>query len=276
MTQAVPPPLPQPQPQRDYASPGYQSPPSNGLGLAGFIVSLVGLVITGGLLCPVGALISGIALFKPPRGFAIAGVVLGVIGTGVGVMLVMMMVWIYNSAGGAWSSIQSSGTTMMAEFEIDAHYSQHGQLPDDATGTQLVAQHIDPWGQPLTYRKVSATDYEFISSGPDGQANTSDDIVSSHFAIAHAALHGGSIHSSDNNDATFLLAESALRARFSGQVPPTQQQAMTVVSGFKDHSGNEMRYKVTFDDRFLLIFPGPDGQYETSDDESYIGSMATE
>jgi hypothetical protein len=53
---------------------------TNGLGTAGFVVSLVG-VLTCGFLSPVGFLFSLIALFKPPRGMAIAGAVLGGLGS---------------------------------------------------------------------------------------------------------------------------------------------------------------------------------------------------
>ena len=56
--------------------------PSNGLGVAGFIVSLVGF-LTCGLACPIGLLLSLPALAKRPRGFAIAGSVLGFLGTAV-------------------------------------------------------------------------------------------------------------------------------------------------------------------------------------------------
>ena len=52
----------------------------NGLGTAGFIVSLLAL-FTCGIASPIGVLLSLPALFKPPRAFAIAGTVLGLIGT---------------------------------------------------------------------------------------------------------------------------------------------------------------------------------------------------
>ena len=45
---------------------------TNGLGVAGFVVSLAGLLLTGGLLSPVGVVISLIALGRRPRGFAVA------------------------------------------------------------------------------------------------------------------------------------------------------------------------------------------------------------
>jgi hypothetical protein len=53
---------------------------SNGLGTAGFVVSLLGF-LTCGLICPLGMLISFFGMFMRPRGTAIAGFVLGVVGS---------------------------------------------------------------------------------------------------------------------------------------------------------------------------------------------------
>ena len=53
---------------------------SNGLGTAGFIVSLIGF-LTCGFISPLGLLFSIIGLFKNPKGLAIAGTVLGLIGS---------------------------------------------------------------------------------------------------------------------------------------------------------------------------------------------------
>lgn len=56
-----------------------QRPPSNDLGVAGF-VSLLGL-LTCGCIAPLGLLLSVMALSKQPRGLAIAGTVIGTIGS---------------------------------------------------------------------------------------------------------------------------------------------------------------------------------------------------
>jgi hypothetical protein len=56
------------------------APANNGLAVAGFACSLLGLM-TCGLLGPLGLLFSLLALIKPPRGMAFAGVVLGSIGS---------------------------------------------------------------------------------------------------------------------------------------------------------------------------------------------------
>ena len=52
-----------------------QQAPSNNLGLAGFITSLVSL-LSCGLLSPISLILSFIGLFKRPRGFAIAGTII--------------------------------------------------------------------------------------------------------------------------------------------------------------------------------------------------------
>ena len=56
-------------------------PPSNGLGVAGFVLSLLGFLGTCGLLSPIGLILSLIALRKQPRGLAIAGVIIGAVGS---------------------------------------------------------------------------------------------------------------------------------------------------------------------------------------------------
>ena len=55
-------------------------PDENGLGLASFIVSIIGLV-SAGILSPVGAVMGLIAIRREPRGFAIAGLVIGLLGS---------------------------------------------------------------------------------------------------------------------------------------------------------------------------------------------------
>ena len=64
---------------------------TNGIGLAGFIVSLAGLVLCILPACPVGLILSIIGIRRNPRGFAIAGLVLGIIGTVP--MIVIPIVW---------------------------------------------------------------------------------------------------------------------------------------------------------------------------------------
>lgn len=57
-----------------------QQAPTNGIGLAGFIISLIGF-LTCGCLSPLGLFLSFVGLLRPPRGFGLAGVILGLIGS---------------------------------------------------------------------------------------------------------------------------------------------------------------------------------------------------
>lgn len=66
---------------------------SNGLGVAGFVISLIGLLLCGGFLCPLGLLLSFIAMFKEPRGMAVAGFLIGLLGTGVSILIVVLYVF---------------------------------------------------------------------------------------------------------------------------------------------------------------------------------------
>ena len=60
----------------------------NGLGVAGFVVSLIGAILSwiplinvfGVILCVIGFILALIGCFKRPRGLAIAGVILAIIG----------------------------------------------------------------------------------------------------------------------------------------------------------------------------------------------------
>lgn len=69
---------------------------SNGLGTAGFITSLLGLLLSwvpvlGWILWLVGALLSLIGVFKTPRGLAITGLILSLITLGMGMLFIELI-----------------------------------------------------------------------------------------------------------------------------------------------------------------------------------------
>ena len=69
---------------------------SNGLGTAGFISSLLGLLLSwvpvlGWILWLVGALLSLIGVFKSPKGLAITGLILSLITLGIGMLFIELI-----------------------------------------------------------------------------------------------------------------------------------------------------------------------------------------
>ena len=69
---------------------------SNGLGTAGFITSLLGLLLSwvpvlGWIRWIVGALLSLIGVFKSPRGLAITGLILSLITLGIGMLFIELI-----------------------------------------------------------------------------------------------------------------------------------------------------------------------------------------
>jgi len=160
---------------------------SNGLGLAGFIVSLVGLVMCGGLICPIGMIMSLIALGKRPKGFAIAGVVLGVIGSlgfflvffvfGFAALLALVGVGLAAAAIAVASQIGPNAHQIYQD--IESYYDANGQAPAALTamGTYTPTELTDNWGMPIRY-EVSPDGQEvwLRSDGEDKTPGTSDDI----------------------------------------------------------------------------------------------------
>ncbi|UCD75851.1 MAG: type II secretion system protein GspG [Phycisphaerales bacterium] len=163
----------------------------NGLGLAGFICSLVGLLVTGGLLCPIGLLISLIALGRRPRGFAAAGVIVGLIGTcGLGGLLIAALLigvaaFVAGLAAMAGTIVffepeKMEITTEMAKTAIAVvkYREDNGVLPADLDLLDLEPLiRQDPWGSEYRYLLIEEEPgFDLISSGRDGRFGTEDDV----------------------------------------------------------------------------------------------------
>ena len=163
-------PLPQPA--------AMQSAPSNGLGMAGFVVSLVGLVMTCGLLCPVGFILSLFGLRKEPRGFAIAGAVIGGIGSIFAAVWGLAIVATFMVAKTAIEENAGPVTTTFALLEasraIQMEQAERGRLPTAAEGNAAIEELRDGWERPLQY-EPSGDAFTVRSAGPDGVFGNADD-----------------------------------------------------------------------------------------------------
>jgi hypothetical protein len=150
----------------------FESPPpprsGNGMGVAGFVVSLVGLVPCG-LLCPLGLIFSLIGLGRQPRGLAIAGTVIGGIGS-LGIVGAVALV--------LYTGPQKFATKVViwaAEIEIETYTDRHGEPPDEKEGNRLIADTTDGWDRPLRY-EIRGERFRITSAGPDGVFDTEDDV----------------------------------------------------------------------------------------------------
>lgn len=155
---------------------------SNGLGIAGFVVSLIGLVSCG-LIAPIGAIMSAFALKKEPKGLAIAGLIIGIIGS----LWVIVFVVIFGGLGilmaaigiAAGDQIEVYGETEDLAPIVETYRTANGgQLPSDVTslpGYLGQDEFHDPWGNPYTIR-ADGPGFMFSSRGEDGVAGTPDDV----------------------------------------------------------------------------------------------------
>ncbi len=165
--------------------------PTNGLAIAGFVCSLLGL-FTGGLPSPVGLILSAVGLGKPGnRALAGWGVALGIVGL-CGwiiaaviaiiaipvVLLAMVGIGLYALA----NPVKAEVTADMAIVAASIHESREdtGYLPADLSTLNLDPGFLnDPWGNAYTYRLTDENErgYELTSAGADGQIVNDDDIT---------------------------------------------------------------------------------------------------
>lgn len=154
---------------------------SNSAGFWGFILSLLGVTCcVGTCFSWVGLIVSLIGLGKRPRGFAIAGVVLGVIGTTGGLAFWgtagKPVIRLARSIG--LVEIRTVASMWEAEKLVLEAYDDTGRLPasltDLADGTLVFT---DEWGTPLGYRvSTNGQGYSLHSAGPDKLWGTGDEI----------------------------------------------------------------------------------------------------
>lgn len=167
------------------ASPGYSPPaptPTNGLGMFGFIISLIGILLTCGVLCPLGLLISFFGLFKAPRGMAIAGTIIGLIGTGfLAIVFLTMGASVFALVGFGkmlTDEVVTRDAIVQARRKIEQHQVEQGALPDGVQGNKLILDFKDAWKHELRYDGEEGNSGKFVirSAGPDGKFDTADDI----------------------------------------------------------------------------------------------------
>ncbi len=164
---------------------------SNGLGVAGFFIALIGLVIPTGIVALLGLLISLVALGKAPRGFAGMGVVVGLFGTVVWMALTGAFI-LGAAAIGMVALIVGAGLFILTQPELIEvtsdmintslvlveYQEDQGKLPANLAVLGLgISTSTDPWGNAYRYSLVEdEPGFDLISNGGDGIPETDDDI----------------------------------------------------------------------------------------------------
>lgn len=142
---------------------------SNPLGIVGFILAFC--------VSPLGLLISLFALLKAPRGFAIGGVIVGLIGT---VVWGIFGAGIYFGGPAMAQLMQATSRVESTRQAIKGYQDRNnGALPEslDALGLEA-ATTSDPWGTPFRFqRSEDGKSYTLIVAGPDGTFDDGKDVA---------------------------------------------------------------------------------------------------
>jgi hypothetical protein len=167
---------------------GFDLPPRrirkrNWTGFVGFLMGIAGL-FTVGVLSPLALLISLFGLRKGPRGFAITGVVLGLIGS----MMIGSIVAATSlhrqqvherrmSKQNQVKVVETEKTLKTAVLEFEEYAGDHdGYLPEPITANMLSIKYMDAWGQSLRFddEKSHAV---LRSAGADRKFDSRDDVT---------------------------------------------------------------------------------------------------
>lgn len=153
--------------------------PTNTAGLVGFILSMSGIVC--GITFPIGLIVSLAGIGKEPKGLAIAGTIIGALGTLMYVAIVVMYGAVIAACIGFGAAamqpiIETETALNNAERQIEEYQFENDQLPTEAEGNQLIAELEDGWDNGLRYELTDeGEDFLIRSAGPDGEFDTLDD-----------------------------------------------------------------------------------------------------
>ena len=177
----------------------YNSPPpsplpprpsgSNGVGTAGFVVSLIGL-FSCGLLSIFGLGISLFGLRKNPKGLAIAGVALGAVGLG---ELILLAFFLYNFAQAAgvvrtavYRSVSEEVASEIAN-DVAEEWELTDQLPSEAEGQRFAEGKTDLFETRFRY-ETDGNSFTIRGAGQDYEFDTADDATVGPFNNAQEAF----------------------------------------------------------------------------------------
>ena len=163
----------------------------NSLGVFAFFIAFVGLFIPTGIVAMLGLILSLAAIGRSPRGFATAGVILGLLGT-IGWLAIMAIAVIAGAVAAVGVAVVAAGAFVLTQPEtveltsdminvaiaVQDYERQHDEVPTEmAVLTLGVASTIDPWGAGYRVVRVDKDPgFDIVSRGPDGSFETDDDV----------------------------------------------------------------------------------------------------
>jgi hypothetical protein len=201
--------------------------PTNGLAIAGFVCSIAGLV-TGGLLSPIGLIVSLVALGRQPRGFAIAGVILGAAGTCGGFLILLFAGAAVLAALGLAAvalvlsepeKIELTTDMVNMAIAVKSHETEKGSLPEGTDGLGLKPPILtDPWGSAYRYAlRAQEPGFDIQSAGADQTFDTPDDVRLSALGTVWQPGAAGVQVDDDRGVVTLNFGGRTLSAAGSGQ-----------------------------------------------------------
>ncbi len=168
---------------------------TNGLGVAGFVVSLVGIFLCG-FISPIGLILSAVAMARPPRGMAIAGLALGLIGTTFlclfGFAMFLTAVGVDMAKDRVEDMIEENLPDALALAQMSAisealsqYRIEHNEYPpnldelrdfrNQKSQNDWKGPFVDPWGNDYRYERIN-DGFSLWSIGKDKLEGTEDDI----------------------------------------------------------------------------------------------------
>ena len=182
-------PVPYPQPASTHQTIVIQQalPPANSLGVVGFVFSILGF-LSCGISAFIGFPMSLVALFKAPRGLAIAGSILsaaqigfivifglGPIAAGIAGLIGMGAIW--SKVSGDYQQYNTTTTQFESAFEaIEKERETSRARPSEDKIASIISEFHDGWGRPFVYEQdVFGDGFSLRSIGEDNKPKTSDD-----------------------------------------------------------------------------------------------------
>jgi len=150
----------------------------NAAGLSGFIISLVGVFLCG-IPSIIGVVVSAIGLRKEPRGLAIAGLALGLVGlvefAGAGFMAYRTIQTV-NQTFGKLRDVVGTELLNDAAVEVGHQWERLERIPTQEEGQEVVSGKRDFTGNSIVY-ETDGVSFSLRSAGADGMLETEDDLV---------------------------------------------------------------------------------------------------